>query len=360
VTGQLGLPGLPNQEISPVVIPGITGVTGISAGHYATLLMTTDGIILATGYNENGQLGLGHTNDQHTPIVIPSISEIISMAAGHDHSLFLKSDGTVLATGGNQRGQLGLGHTNDQHTPTVIPGILGVTYVAAGAWSSHFLIDGTIWAAGVNSFGKLGLGGASMQTCGDACALTPMQVPDISGVASIECGHTHTLFLKADGTVLGSGENKRGCLGLGRNTGHVDTPGIIPGPDSLLDSITGVTAVAAGSARSLFLKSDGKVWGVGGNFFGQLGLGDYDDVNRVIEIPGISDVISMDAGSTTTNFVKADGTVWGMGRADKGMLGLGFTVDIPASPNTVVQTPGITGATAVRAGDLHTVVLQAV
>ncbi len=36
-------------------------------GGYHTLTMRQDGTIFAWGYNRNGQLGLGHTNNQNTP-----------------------------------------------------------------------------------------------------------------------------------------------------------------------------------------------------------------------------------------------------------------------------------------------------
>jgi hypothetical protein len=41
-----------------------------------------------------------------------------------------------------------------------------------------------------------------------------------------------------------------------------------------------VTAVSGGSGHSLFLKSDGSLWGMGWNVIGQLGDGTYSSTNR--------------------------------------------------------------------------------
>ena len=43
-----------------------------------------------------------------------------------------------------------------------------------------------------------------------------------------------------------------------------------------------VVAVAAGGAHSLFLKSDGTLWSMGYNLYGQLGIGNPTDTNRPV------------------------------------------------------------------------------
>ncbi len=48
-------------------------------------------------------------------------------------------------------------------------------------------------------------------------------------------------------------------------------------PEQIVTS--GVTAIAAGSVHSLFLKSDGSLWAMGYNYVGQLGDGTYNSTN---------------------------------------------------------------------------------
>jgi len=45
-----------------------------------------------------------------------------------------------------------------------------------------------------------------------------------------------------------------------------------------------VTAIAAGYGHSLFLKSDGSLWGMGDNLNGQLGDGTYNNTNLPVQI----------------------------------------------------------------------------
>ncbi|HWX20213.1 MAG TPA: hypothetical protein VN578_09955 [Candidatus Binatia bacterium] len=79
-----------------------------------------------------------------------------------------------------------------------------------------------------------------------------------SGVTAVAAGSRHSLFLESDGSLWGMGD--------GTTTDRLT-------PEQILSS--GVVAVAAGHGHSLFLKSDGSLWGMGENGFGQLGDGTY-------------------------------------------------------------------------------------
>jgi alpha-tubulin suppressor-like RCC1 family protein len=47
---------------------------------------------------------------------------------------------------------------------------------------------------------------------------------------------------------------------------------------------SGVTAIAAGYGHSLFIKSDGSLWGMGDNLNGQLGDSTYNSTNLPVQI----------------------------------------------------------------------------
>jgi alpha-tubulin suppressor-like RCC1 family protein len=51
-----------------------------------------------------------------------------------------------------------------------------------------------------------------------------------------------------------------------------------------LQAATTVTNIAAGFSHSLFLKSDGSLWGVGANVDGELGDGTHNNTNRLEQI----------------------------------------------------------------------------
>jgi Regulator of chromosome condensation (RCC1) repeat len=87
-------------------------------------------------------------------------------------------------------------------------------------------------------------------------------------VTKLAAGFRHSLFLKSDGGLWGMGANSFGQLGDGTSMGQ-DTP------ERIVSS--GVTAIAVGNFHSLFLKSDGSLWGMGDNEAGQLGDGTQTD-----------------------------------------------------------------------------------
>ena len=82
-----------------------------------------------------------------------------------------------------------------------------------------------------------------------------------------------------------------------------------------------VTTVAAGGEHSLFLKSDGSLWAMGDNEYGQLGDGTYNNTNRPEQIVA-TNVTAIAAGGSHSLFLKSDGSLWAMGDNQSGELGL--------------------------------------
>ena|ERR1035437_8835269 len=82
-----------------------------------------------------------------------------------------------------------------------------------------------------------------------------------------------------------------------------------------------VTNIAQGMAsHSLFFKSDGSLWAMGYNNYGQLGDGTYSNTNQPEEIVA-SDVTAVTVGYGDSLFLKSDGSLWGMGHNTYGELG---------------------------------------
>jgi hypothetical protein len=85
-----------------------------------------------------------------------------------------------------------------------------------------------------------------------------------------------------------------------------------------------VTKVAAAANNSLFLKSDGSLWAMGRNQYGELGDGSYNQTNRPEQIVA-GNVTAIAAGYFHSLFLKSDGSLWGMGYNGYGQLGDGTT-----------------------------------
>src|SRR4051794_21849334 len=96
------------------------------------------------------------------------------MAAGYAHSIYICADSTVWARGWNYQGELGNGSTDNFNAGKVI-GLNQVVAVATG--TSHCLAlksDGTVWSWGYNAEGQLGNG--SYNSWGCFCDSIPKQV----------------------------------------------------------------------------------------------------------------------------------------------------------------------------------------
>jgi alpha-tubulin suppressor-like RCC1 family protein len=113
-----------------------------------------------------------------------------------------------------------------------------------------------------------------------------------------------------------------------------------------------VTNIAAGLYHSLFIMSDGSLWGMGENGFGQLGIGNFNNTNLPVKIM-TNDVVAIAGGGFHTLFVKSDGSLWAMGENLYGELGDG-TLNTTNLPKMIL--PG--GVKAVAAGVYHSLILK--
>jgi alpha-tubulin suppressor-like RCC1 family protein len=196
-----------------------------------------------------------------------------------------------------------------------------VTNIAAGFDDSLFLkSDGSLWAMGYNNDGQLGDGMVD-GTFNSTNRPEQIVATNVTAIAA----NSHSLFLKSDGSLWGMGYNGDGELGDGtiNNTNR---------PERIV--ITNVTAIVASSGHSLFLKSDGSLWGMGFNGDGSLGDGTFTSTNRPEQIVA-TNVTAIAAGDNHTLFLKRDGSLWAMGRNVEGQLGDGTfsSKTAPTGPN---------------------------
>src|SRR5262249_54674200 len=239
--GQLGNGTTANSGIPlPVSLPDGTRVKAIAAGEAHSLALTSTGQMLAWGFNATGDLGDGTTTDRHSPVpvALPAGVTVTGIAAGEFHSLAVTSTGGVLAWGFNNQGELGNGTTQPSNVPVTVALPAGTTVKAIIAGCEHSLaITSTsqLLAWGFNGDGELGNG-----TTTDSATPVPVSLPAGTTVKAVRAGCEHSLALTSSGHVLawGLGDNGRLRTG-GRATRHVPVqvrlaPGLVP------------TAVAAG------------------------------------------------------------------------------------------------------------------
>jgi uncharacterized repeat protein (TIGR02543 family) len=245
-------------------------------------------------------------------------SVAIAVAAGDYHSLCVTEDGKLWSMGHNNYGQLGRGETASSVIAQVTAhGTAKVISVAAGDYHSLYVTeDGKLWAMGGNYYSQLGLGNT-------ATRITPEQVtvPGTAKVVGVAAGGSHSLYVTEDGKLWGMGYNGSGQLGLGNTTNRA-TPEQVT-----VHGTVKVIGVAAGSNYSLYVTEDGKLWGMGGNSSGQLGLGDRTNRTMPAQVTahGTAKVISVAAGSDSHSlYVTEDGKFWGMGSTNYMQFGGGY------------------------------------
>lgn len=133
---------------------------------------------------------------------------------------------------------------------------------------------------------------------------------------SIAVGGSHHSVISGPSGVCGWGRNGNGEIGDGTTTNPRTTPVAV--------SITStVTKVIAGKTTTLFLKSNGTVWGCGYNEAGQLGQGNLTQQNTPIQIMAGFTFTDIACGTDQDHclLLRNDNKVYAFGRNTDGELG---------------------------------------
>lgn len=319
----------------PQSVLSLSGVTAISGANGGGFAVRSDGTAWGWGSNGEGQLGNGTRTNSSTPAQVSGMSSVTSLAGGVYNSYATRSDGTVWAWGG--AGGLGDGSRTRSLTPVQVAGLADASSVAAGYSTGYALrSDGTVWGWGGNSHGELGIPTPSQ-------SLTPVQVPNLAGVTAIAAEPFVAFALKSDGTVWAWGSNTYGDLGNGTTTDS-STPTQVAG-------LTGIIAISGSTA----LRADGTVWVWGYNRFGEAGNGTVSNnactcVTTPVRVAGLTAITAI-SGRGPAYALRSDGTVWGWGGNGWGEVGNGTIATTGCQcvtrPVTVV---GLTGISAIAGG----------
>ncbi|AEC02809.1 fimbrillin family protein [Parasphaerochaeta coccoides] len=363
-TGQLGDSTTDDRNTPEQVWDSTDGsvrmadVAAVSTGPGHTMILKKDGTLWATGLNEYGQLGDGTMTTIRTPPVQVKAStddndfmtDVAAVSAGLYHTTILKKDGTLWATGYNNDGQLGVGAVATYTTsiPVQVKGSGGVGFMtdvaAVSTKQNHTMIlkkDGTLWATGYNYYGQLGDGTTTRRTTPVRVKASIAENDFMTDVAAVSAGSWHTMILKKDGTLWATGFNNYGQLGVGDTTDRSTPVQVWDSTDGSM-KMTNVAAVYAGMGHTMILKKDGTLWATGNNANGQLGIGDTPaQISIPVQVKGangvgfMTDVAAVSVGIYHTMILKKDGTLWATGRNNYGQLGLG-NITIRRTPVQVI------------------------
>ena len=285
-SGQLG-DGTMTDRATPVQITGLTDVIQVSAGTANSMALRSDGTVWVWGDAFYGELGNGTRSQtpQLTPLQVPGLTGVAQIAAGSTFDLALMADHTVRAWGDNGLGELGTADPGPRLSDVPVPvrGLTGVRQISAGAGHGLALLtDGTLRAWGENESGQLGDGTMTHRH-------TPVTVLDLAGVEYVDGGWVQSLAVLSDGTVRSWGSNANGELGDGTRSSR-SRPGTVSG-------LSGATRVSGGVFYGLALLADGTVRAWGTNSNGELGDGTRTSRLTPVTVPGLTHVSQISAGS---------------------------------------------------------------
>ena len=232
-----------NNILDPTLISNDNNIVKIAFGSRHALALTDNGKIYVFGDNRWGQLGLGDNNDHNDIYTLKSLenfNNIIEVATGDCHSLILMNTGQVYSFGNNFQGCLGLGNIVNKNRPTLIENFTNIVKIAAGHYHSLILTEDKQ----IYSFG------------GDLFSI-PLLTRNFNNVIDISARNINCLILTQDNQIYGFKNNE------------------IVLTHKFIEPINNISC---GNGHALISMKDGKIYSVGNNAYGQLGLG--DTINR--------------------------------------------------------------------------------
>ena len=170
----------------------------------------------------------------------------------------------------------------------------------------------------------------------DVARMVKVQIPDVAGnVTKIATDQWFTSFLTSNGQVWSVGVNNHGQLG----NGTVKTYQPFPVKFTLPSGVTALDVVSTSYnpttdtkyTNTLVVGSDGKVYGAGSNYFGQLGDGTTTDRSTPVAM-GVIDgtnikALQVQTGYGTTIILTDNHKVYTVGNNGNGQLGDGTTTN---------------------------------
>jgi alpha-tubulin suppressor-like RCC1 family protein len=320
---------------------------GISSGWNYACSVLSGGKVACWGYNNNGQLGIGHPRTKFVPVTVPLIREARGVSAGFDNTCALLAGGKIACWGSNWHGKLGNGTTKRSTRATLVKRIRAATQVSVGSGGGCAIVSGgRVMCWGENRDGELGNGTRNSSAI-------PVQVTGIRNAIAISVSGLGACVVTLGGAVK--------CWGV-----------VAAGPGSVfylstrltavkLKGVSHATAVSVNDVNGCVIVKPGRVKCWGYNDAGQLGNGRVNIssyARKPTFVLGIKNAVSITTGDGHACATILGGAVecWGdnrfgeLGDGSQGHkkpdLGFGWDSDFSVLP---VKVSGLTSAVQVSA-----------
>lgn len=346
-------------KVSP---PGIGRVA--AGGGHSLAISQTNRAGYGWGLNADGQVGAGSSAYQITAptnLGALGVQPFLQVAAGRDHTIGLSGDLRLYGWGSDYYSQTGTdprsGNKVTRPTEAIPTQSVAFTQVAAGTRTSLALDRyGKVWGWGSGDSGALGKEVEGFQRFRPA----PLAQPAGVTFLQVEAGNQTTFAVDTDGRVWGMGSNANGQLGLGPGVQKANVFTQIPMPDGAR-----IIQVAANGStenqQALALTDTGEVIAWGMNAGGEAGTG-FDGSRpstvwtpRKIQVPEGVRFTKLAAGDGVSLGLTSTGQVYSWGTKT-----LGYASPSQTAVPMLVQLPSVAGGYIdIAAGDAHAFALGA-
>lgn len=325
-------------------------VTDIYAGNYYVFALTSEKRIFSWGQNNYGQLGNGTTQNKYLPQDVTSYfgiyepESVIDISLAVEFGLMLTSEGRLMAWGYNTYGQLGDGMTQNKYLPIDVTANLSlgvgekITKISAGGWHSLvYTTENRMFAWGRNDYGQLGDSSFVQKTLPTDITSNLVLLP-AETISQVESRYLTSYTITSEGRILTWGGNPSGQIGDGTLV-NKNIPTEITGNFGLEVGDEIIDLDLADQAPIAYSLS-GRIFSWGNNFYGSLGDGTTSNKSLPNEITSnfnfyVGETIErVVCGSSHCSLLTSEGRLYIWGNGANYQLGISTsTLTIPYELN---------------------------
>lgn len=230
-----------NFEDGFIKVDGLSNIKKISAGEFHNLAVDVNNKVYVWGKNTFAQLGNGDYTNLNKAFMLKDIEDVIDVSGGEDFSVALDKSGNVWTWGDNQYGQLGYDSTNS-NIPIKLENVKNIESISTGRYNVIAIDnEGNTWVWGKNQKGELGISDKEIIT-------EPTKLDKYKNIRAASCGDEFSALVNLNNELL------------------------ILGEFDLDEKVSNVKSIECGMDFILINKTDGNIYTVGANNFGQLGI----------------------------------------------------------------------------------------